>query len=166
MDFLHFNSQFQVLICTRCIYAIVPDELATQLKSFHKEEITLTERLACVKLWKNKPLQPAADVQRIQLPRDRPPAPELKISHDGISCRLCPELSTFVCSGKTRTPMLKHLRTTHACASNDKGRPLKEIVREETGLEAITTYPILYQTFHRSNFCRYFQAVCSVVTRL
>jgi hypothetical protein len=104
------------------------------------------------------------DVQRIQLPRDGPPVPELKLYYDGISCRLCPELSAFVCSGRTTTHMRTHLKVAHGWRSENKGgrpskgRPLKESTgRGETGFEAVTTSPVSYQTFHRSKFCRYFQ---------
>ena len=38
MEFLNFNSQFQVLICTRYKYAIFSSRFTTHLKSFHKEK--------------------------------------------------------------------------------------------------------------------------------
>jgi hypothetical protein len=117
-----------------------------------------------VNSWKDKSLRPAVDVQRIQLPRDSLPVLKLKLYHDGISCRLCPELSAFVCSGRTTTHMRNHLKAAHGWRSEikrgrpSKGRPLKgSTTGEETDFEAVTTSPVSYQTFHRSNFCRYFQ---------
>jgi len=57
MDFLYFDLQFCVLICTRCQYALVPGTIATHLGTIHKDEVAKAERRQCVALWENKPLQ-------------------------------------------------------------------------------------------------------------
>jgi len=63
--------------------------------------------------------------------------------------------------------MLRHLKSAHAWKSGQKGgRRVKvkaSLVKQEEGkekvtaLSLVTTAPISYQTFHRSNFLRYFQ---------
>lgn len=60
MDFLHFNSQFQVLICPRCEYALVPGTIDSYLASLHKNKVTKCERRDCIEIEKNNALQPLA----------------------------------------------------------------------------------------------------------
>jgi hypothetical protein len=99
MDFLHFDPQFCVLICTRCQYALVPGTTAAHLSSLHKDEVAKAEMKKCVALWKDKPIQPAQVIQQLDLPIDTQPIPNLALYHDGISCRLCPSGPTSVLRG-------------------------------------------------------------------
>jgi hypothetical protein len=91
MDFLYFDSQFCVLICTRCQYALVPGTIAAHLGSLHKDDVAGAERKECVAFWKNKPIQPAQIIQRLDLPIDTQPILNLALYHNSISCRLCPK---------------------------------------------------------------------------
>ena len=51
-----------------------------------------------------------------------------------------------------------HLRTVHAWKSGCKGgRAPKASVAKETGFAVVTASPVSYQTFHHSNFNRFFQ---------
>jgi hypothetical protein len=50
MDFLHFDTTFSVMICTRCQYALVPGTLAAHLGTLHKEEVMRDKRKRCVEL--------------------------------------------------------------------------------------------------------------------
>lgn len=56
MDFLIFNSTFQVLICTRCQYALVPSAIAAHLGFLHKNEALKAEVMSCVDIWKEQQL--------------------------------------------------------------------------------------------------------------
>jgi hypothetical protein len=53
MDFLYLDSVFQVLICTRCQYAIVPGTLAEHLRTLHKKEVSKAELKTCIEFWKD-----------------------------------------------------------------------------------------------------------------
>jgi hypothetical protein len=158
MDFLQFNRRFQVLICTRCEYALVPGTIGSHLVSLHKNEVTKSERRDCAETWKNKPLQPVQAIQRLDLPVDTLPIPNLALFHNGMRCRLCTELS-YICGGGTITHMQLHLKTVHGWQSGyNGGRPSKEVLASRLAvLSTVIITPVSYQTFHRSNFTRYFQ---------
>ena len=157
MDFLYLDSVFQVLICTRCQYAIVPGTLAEHLRTLHKKEVSKAELKTCIEFWKDQPIQAAKAIQQLELPANTPPIPNLALFHNGILCRLCAK-RPFVCSGKTISYMQTHLRTVHAWKSNCKGgRPPKASVAKATGFAVVTASPVSYQTFHRSNFNCFFQ---------
>src|SRR5436190_2328083 len=155
MDFLQLDLNFQVLICTRCQYALVPGTIATHLATIHEEEVAKDERRDCVELWKDQPLQPAEAIQQYDLPVDTLPIPNLALHHNGIRCCLCTKLA-FV--SKSSQQMRHHLKKIHGWMSGRKGgRPPKASTVQETELASITDAPVSYQTFHRSNFLRYFQ---------
>ena len=155
MDFLQLDLKFQVLICTRCQYALMPGTINAHLATAHEEEVAKDERRDCVELWKDQPLQPAEAIQQYDLPVDTLPIPNLALHHNGIRCCLCTKLA-FV--SKSSQQMRHHLKKIHGWMSGRKGgRPPKASTVQETELAAITDAPVSYQTFHRSNFLRYFQ---------
>jgi hypothetical protein len=54
--------------------------------------------------------------------------------------------------------MKKHLKDAHTWTGGHKGgRPPKASVAQNVGFTKVTTSPVSYQTFHRSNFIRFFQ---------
>lgn len=145
MDFLHFNHRFQILICTRCEYALVPGTIASHLVSLYKDEVTKSERRDCIKMWKNKPLQSAQVIQQLSLPIDTLPIPNLALFYNGIRCRLCTK-RPYVCGGGTITHMQLHLKTAHVWKSSDKsGRPTKAaaIPQQAAHLSVMAT-PVSY----------------------
>jgi hypothetical protein len=155
MDVLQLDLKFQVLICTRCQYALVPGTINAHLATAHEEEVAKDERRDCVELWKDQPLQLAKAIQQYDLPVDTLPIPNLALYHNGIRCCLCTQLA-FVC--KRPQHMQRHLTKVHKWINGRKGgRPSKASSVQETGLAAVTASPVSYQTFHRSNFLRYFQ---------
>lgn len=164
MDFLLFDSKFGVLICTRCKYALVPGTIGSHLTSLHKNEVTKNERRDCVEIWKNKPFQPAQDVQQLDLPRDTRPIHNLALFHNGMRCRLCTKRPYISSKGSTRG-MRDHLKAFHKWESGDKGgRPSNAMLasqdqraQKQSGLSAVTVTPVSYQTFYQSNFTRFFE---------
>lgn len=169
MDFLYFDSQFCVLICIRCHYALVPGTIAAHLGSIHKGDVAKADRKECVVFWKNKLIQTAQIIQQLDLPIDTQPILNLALYHNGISCRFCPE-RPYICSQRSGQ-MQRHLKAAHGLKGGQKvGRPAKgsaslavheegkdERKEDATALLLVTTAPIFYQTFHRSNFLCYFQ---------
>jgi len=112
MDFLYLDSVFQVLICTRCKYAIVPGTVAAHLSTLHKKEVSKAEIKTCVEFWKDQPIQPAKAIQQLELPADALPIPNLALFHNGIVCLLYTK-QPFLCSAKSTQYMQKHLKTVH-----------------------------------------------------
>ncbi len=112
MDFLLFDSTFKILICTRCKYALVPGTIGSHLSSLHKNEVTKNERRDCVKIWKNKPLQPARDVQQLDLPLDTSPVTNLAVFYNGIRCRLC-TVRPYICGEGSMNSMRDHFKTAY-----------------------------------------------------
>jgi hypothetical protein len=158
MDFLYFNPCFQVLICTRYEYALVPGTIASYLASRHKDEVTKSERRDCVEMWKKKPLQSTQVIRQLDLLIDTLPIPNLALFHNSMRCRLCPQ-QPYVCGGGTITHMQLHLKTVHRWKGSDKGsRPTKEVaVSRQAVLLLVIATPISYQTFYQSNFTCFFQ---------
>lgn len=50
MDFLRFYPKLQVLICTRCKYALVLGTIGSNLSSLHKDEVAKSDRRDCVEM--------------------------------------------------------------------------------------------------------------------
>ena len=125
MDFLSFNSQFRVLICTRCQYALVPTALAAHLKAAHKAELTREDIQSCERICKTFAVQGPKLVQKLELPFDTPPIPHLRIYVDGIRCDLCPKSRPYICQG--RKGMSDHLHSEHQWENprGKRGRPSK-----------------------------------------
>lgn len=159
MDFLYFDLQNQVLICTRFKYSLIPGSISTHLSTIHAEEVTKVERKDCVEFWKDKPIRPAYEIQQLSLPITTLPIPYLALYHNGVSCRLCVN-NAYVCGLNSPSHMRRHLRLVHKWTNGTNGgRPPK--VRPDgkplTLFHTVTTSPVSYQTFHRSNFMRFFQ---------
>jgi hypothetical protein len=57
MDFLSFNPQFKVLICTHCEYALVPTAIAAHLNISYKAEHTLAEIKSYIQICKTYAIQ-------------------------------------------------------------------------------------------------------------
>jgi hypothetical protein len=108
-----------------------------------------------VRFFAAKPLLPPDQVQQIQVPPETPPIPHLAIYHDGICCRMCKE-RPYICRN-TRN-MSEHLNKAHSWRGKG-GRPLKNPTAStlHTVFVDVTVSPITCQTFHRSNFFRFFQ---------
>ncbi|KFY78874.1 hypothetical protein V499_02049 [Pseudogymnoascus sp. VKM F-103] len=83
MDFLEFNPNFGVLICTRCKFALAPGTVGSHLSNLHKDQVTLSERRDCIALWANKPIQPAEVIQQLDVPEDARPVPKLALYSNG-----------------------------------------------------------------------------------
>jgi hypothetical protein len=84
MDFLRFDSKFQVLICTRCHSTLVLDSFAARLSSARKEEVTKAERKDCLEQRKDQPLQLAKIIQQFYLLVDILPIPHLAFYHSSV----------------------------------------------------------------------------------
>jgi hypothetical protein len=164
MDFLLFDSKFRVLICTRCKYALVPGTIGSHLSSLHKNEVTKSERRDCVEIWKNKPLQPARDVQKLDLPLETSPIPNLALFYNGMRCRLCTKCP-YICGDGNTHSMRDHFKTVHNWKSGNKGgRPSRAVIASQnqgvvrqTVFSSMIATPVSYQTFYRSSFTRFFQ---------
>ncbi|KAL5344753.1 hypothetical protein ACLOAV_010150 [Pseudogymnoascus australis] len=157
MDFLEFNPNFRVLICTRCKFALAPGTVGSHLSNLHKDQVTLSERRDCIALWANKPIQPAEVIQQLDVPEDAPPVPKLALHSNGVCCLLCQE-QAYIC-GSVRS-MQDHLKKAHAWTSRCKaGRPSKADIAKgrATAFPTVTLSPVWYQTFHVSNFRRNFR---------
>jgi hypothetical protein len=162
MYFLLFDSGFRVLICTRCKYALAPGTIG----SVHNDEVTKIERRNCVNIWKNKPLQPARNVQQLDLPADIQPILNLALYHNGIRCSLCSVRPYIVGQGNDRS-MREHLKAFYNWESNNKGgRPSKAMItlrdqgaQNRSSLSIVTVAPVSYQTFYRNNFIRFFEVI-------
>src|SRR5438045_878406 len=133
----------------------MPGTINAHLATAHEEEAAKDEKRDCVGQWKDRPPQPAKAIQQYDLPVDTNPIPNLALHYNGIRCCLCTKLA-FV--SKSSQQMRRHLKKIHGWMSGCKGgRPPKASTVQETELAAITDAPVSYQTFHRSNFLRYFQ---------
>jgi hypothetical protein len=73
MDLFYFDKSYAVLACLRCRYAIVPGTIASHLRAHHKDEVTKEQIRYCVKYYAVKPIQSAAVVQKLVVPRQTPP---------------------------------------------------------------------------------------------
>lgn len=157
MDLFYFDPSYAILACLPCRYAIVPGTIASHLKAHHKDEVTREQIQHCVKYYAAEPIQSASVVQKLVVPRQMTPITYLTLYTDGIACRLCPDVQPYIC--RSDKSMRDHLREIHQWESGSKGgRPKKsstEAVR--TLWDKVTMAPVWCQTFHRSNFFRYFQ---------
>jgi hypothetical protein len=131
MDFLSFNSQFRILICTRCQYALVATAIAAHLKSAHKAELTKEDIQSCVQICKTFAIQALELVQQIQPLLNTPPIPHLRLYLDGIRCDLCPESRPYIC--QARQGMSDHLHEKHQWKNPQGrgGRPSKAAILVE-----------------------------------
>lgn len=155
MDFLHLDQTYSVLICTRCQYALVPAVIASHLHEYHKPELSRKDIERCVRFFSTKRLLSPHQVQRIQVPPSTPPIPHLAIHYDGICCRLCIE-RPYIC--RNTRGMSEHLNKAHGWRGKG-GRPPKNptSLASRTVFTDVTISPVACQTFHRSNFFRFFQ---------
>lgn len=158
MEFLQFHPAYRVLICISCKYALVQNTVASHLRSAHKGQLTPSDMKDCLKIVGGMCLEPPELVQGIVVPPSSPPIPHLALFFDGIMCRLC-ESQPYVCRNERK--MKRHLKESHAWTSGEKGgRPSKVSQAASaalvTSFSKVTSSPVACQTFHRSNFFRYF----------
>jgi Orsellinic acid/F9775 biosynthesis cluster protein D len=146
-----------MLICTRCQYALVTTAIAAHLKTAHKAELTREDIQSCVRICKTFAIQAPKLVQMLELPLDTPPISHLRLYLDGIRCDLCPESRPYICQG--HKGMSDHLHDKHQWENprGKGGRPSKAAKLADTDFYKVTTSPVFCQTFHRSNFFRFFQ---------
>jgi hypothetical protein len=62
MDFLHFDPECRVLVCTRCQYAIPLDFLAGHLQEQHHKDLKPQQRLEYAACFDALPIQDPKDV--------------------------------------------------------------------------------------------------------
>jgi hypothetical protein len=158
MDFLQFHPTYKVLICTSCKYALVPNTVASHLRNAHKGQLTPMAIKDCLRIVGAMCLTAPELVQRMVIPPSNLPIPHLALYFDGIVCRLC-ESQPYVC--RSKRSIRAHLKETHAWTSGEKnGRPSRgsQAARatSDTSFSKVTSSPVSCQTFHRSNFFRYF----------
>jgi hypothetical protein len=103
------------------------------------------------------------------LPPETTPIAYLALYYDGMACRLCPSKQPYICKESNTRCMQYHLKTAHIWQSGCKRgqrfkaslssttQRLRQGQKQEGVLSAVTIAPVAYQTFHRSNFLRYFQ---------
>ncbi|KFY89491.1 hypothetical protein V500_05648 [Pseudogymnoascus sp. VKM F-4518 (FW-2643)] len=160
MDLFYFDSTYAVLACLPCQYAVVPGTIASHLRAHHKDEVTREQIQYCVKYYAAQLIQSAAVIQKLRIPRQTSPISYLILYSNGIACRLCPDVQPYICG--CEKAMREHLKDAHQWQSGSKGgRPkkspssTKSVARELWA--KVTVEPVYYQTFHQSNFLRYFQ---------
>jgi Orsellinic acid/F9775 biosynthesis cluster protein D len=158
MDFVKFNPQYSILVCTRCEYALLPTAIKAHLKSSHEAELSATDITAYAKACSAYNIIPPAITQRRAMPLDTLPIPHLKTFPDGIRCQLCKTDTPYIC--RSKEGMREHLKGLHSWQSTDKGgRPSKRHgdQQQETCFSKATVGPVHCQTFYHSNFHRYFE---------
>src|SRR5271167_2027359 len=97
MDFLKFNLQYSVLICTRCRYALLPTAIRAHLKAKHSNELSNADIKAYAEAYSVYNIAlPAVTQQRI-VPPNTLPIPHLKTSLDGIRCQLYETDTPYIC---------------------------------------------------------------------
>jgi hypothetical protein len=153
MEFLHYNQQHQVLICTRCQSGIAPRQLSHHLRHHHAQEITSLELQDCVRKTRLFQLEKPSVIRQRIIPSDVPRIPYLA-TYPGHLCNLCHH---FVCRDLRR--MGEHLREQHPEQeiSFRRGRPPgsdRSQVRAHG--RASHTTPVTCQTFFLGPFRRYF----------
>jgi hypothetical protein len=158
MDFLQFHPTYRVLICTSCKYALVPNTIASHLRTAHKGQLTPTDIKDYLPIISAMCLEAPELVQQMVIPPSTPPVPHLTLYLDGIMCRLCVS-RPYVC--RTKGKMRLHLKEMHTWTSGERGgRPSKASqaarAASDTSFSKVTTSPVACQTFYRSNFFRYF----------
>jgi hypothetical protein len=158
MDLFYFDKSYAVLACLRCRYAIVPGTIASHLRAHHKDEVTKEQIRCCAKYYAVKPIQSAAVVQKLVVPRQTPPIHYLALYTDAIACRLCPDNQPHIC--RSEKSMRDHLKVIHQWQSGSKGgRPKQSTSSAARELwTKVTMAPICCQTFHRSNFFLFFRS--------
>jgi hypothetical protein len=149
MDFLHFDPECRVLVCTRCQYAIPLDFLAGHLQEQHHKDLKPQQRLEYAACFDALPIQDPKDVAQIQPPLHTPPIPYLTLYNDGICCRLCAGERPYIC--RNEQVMVQHLKAAHRWRRR-KGQQHRLAPR----LRDVTWSPIACQTFHRCNYFRFF----------
>lgn len=121
MDFFIFNSQFQVLICTKCQFGIPLGELSRHIRDIHRT-ISLQRKAEIILHFQQYPgiIRDQKDLQRFQLPPPETPAinglsPPIL---DGLACTICQFVTRF------RQAIQRHYRTNHNWVNaNRLGRP-------------------------------------------
>ena len=154
-NILHYDSQYGIIICRPCQYALVPREIKSHLQMHHQKEEGLTrhEIAALCRRFLVYPLQPPELVSKIQVSPTSPPIPLLRIYHDGFCCKLCPSAKPYVC--RTRSGLGQHWKEQHQL-SRHRGAPTTA-ERLTHDFDALAAFPVACQTFFkRSLFIRYF----------
>jgi hypothetical protein len=158
MDLVVYNPTYQVLICTRCQYAIIPTALGNHLRTAHKDErLSPVEIRSCVSFFAAKPLLLPAQLKETYIPLETRPIQHLAVFHDGMACRLCPEVGRYICqSVKT---IRGHLKRVHPDRRRQRLLPTNSVYTEHI------TASIACQTFYRSGLRRFFQVSIQGVMR-
>ena len=119
MDFLKFNLQYSILICTHCEYAILPTGIRAHLKAKHSNELSKADIKAYTKAYSAYNITPPAVMQQYIVPPNTLPIPHLKTFPDGIRCLLCETDTPYIC--RSRSAMRDHLKDLHSWKSTDSG---------------------------------------------
>jgi hypothetical protein len=115
MDFLEFNPEYSILICTRCGYAVPPAAIRAHLKGLHRKELSDVDIKAYAEACLAYNVAPPAKTQRRAVPLDTPPIPHLKIYAKGIRCQLCKTDTPYICHADRN--MRIHLKDVHSLQS-------------------------------------------------
>lgn len=128
-DLLLYNSDYQVLICRECEYAVQPAAISGHIKQHHK--IYRKDRDDILEIVQQFPLVDPAD---LQYPDLAPQIPCLTVLR-GLYCTA--KKCTYLCASLKR--MQQHWATSH----------------DRTGRPDVDWKPTLMQTFFRGGCCSY-----------
>jgi hypothetical protein len=154
-DILHYDSQYRVVICRACQYAVVPCEIKSHLQRHHQKEEGLTkhEIADLCRRFLVYPLQSPELVSKIQVSPESPPTRFcVSIMMDSVASsahqqnRMCAE---------RKGGLGQHWKEEHQL-SRCRGAPTTA-ERLMNDLDSRATFPIACQTFFKRNpFLRYF----------
>ncbi|TEY20812.1 hypothetical protein BOTCAL_1739g00010 [Botryotinia calthae] len=148
MDFLHFDSTFNVLICTSCKYALHSTGIARHLYDYHKSAAPPGKIQEYIRLFTPESLLAPREVKQLHVPINTLPIRYLRIYDDAYCCKLCHLNQPFVI--RTRELMVNHLREVHQWNKNQKIRGTKAYIPFKDS----TYFPVVCQTFHTASSTR------------
>jgi hypothetical protein len=115
--FIHL-SQYSVIVCKKCKYAILPSQIDAHLSNKKKHRYSKEERQSIIQEVAKLPglIQSEAQLEAFVFPQPNSPAiPELKAAKpNGLKCRLC---AYVVCH---RQLIQEHYRTVHGWENEQK----------------------------------------------
>jgi RecQ family ATP-dependent DNA helicase len=114
MGLLRYMSEFQILVCTLCQYALDPAHITTHLRG-KEHRLSTDECLQLMAEFEGQPLiQPKPD-QLILPDSSCKPLEDLPIFRDGLACQEC---SSYIC--RSQKWMEDHYRKTHGWKKSKK----------------------------------------------
>jgi hypothetical protein len=155
MDFLSYNSDYQVVICCRCQYALVPKAIRFHLCEAH-EQVTKKHARTCSLYFESLPLRSIADIQQLLPSPLTPPILHLTQFTNGYACTVCPSAHPYIT--RSTTVLKRHLRERHQWVNpTGKGRESLAVRDSPTHFSRVSRAKVACQTFLPSNRTHYFE---------